>query len=145
MLKACHTCRSERAPSASQHPFSHSISSVHSTLPNVTPPLTSRNPRERMFALLVVTFPSHMPWVLTIQYSTKEFKPHTRTHHVVIIVLVVIIAMLTLCYSITSHVTLILFYHAFMLILHNSLIITCTLVVTSMILRSVECIFKSYS
>ena len=33
----------------------------------------------------------------------KEFKPHACTHHGVI---VVIIAMLTLCYIITSHATL---------------------------------------
>ena len=40
-------------------------------------------------------------------------------HHVVI---VVIIAMLTLCYSIMSHAALIIFYRAFMLTLHKSLI-----------------------
>ena len=35
-----------------------------------------------------VSFPSIMGFViLTIEYTTKEFKPHTRTHHAVIIVL----------------------------------------------------------
>ena len=46
---------------------------------------------------------------------------HAHTHHVDINVIIVIIAMLTLCYSIMLHATLILLYHAFMLTLHNSL------------------------
>jgi uncharacterized membrane protein len=49
----------------------------------------------------------------------KEIKPHVRTHHVVT---VVIFNLLTLCYSIMSHITLILYYHASMLILQTSLI-----------------------
>ena len=55
-------------------------------------------------------------------FDTKEFKPHTHMHYVVIIVIIAIIAMLTLCYSIMSHATLILFYHAPMLTLSKSLI-----------------------
>jgi hypothetical protein len=55
--------------------------------------------------------PSHISWGLTLKVSTKGFKPHTRTHHVVIIVIIVIITMLTLCYSIMSHATLIIYYH----------------------------------
>ena len=47
--------------------------------------------------------------------------------------------MLTLCNSTTSHATLNAFYHASMLTVHNSLIITCTLVATSMIVQSSEC------
>ena len=43
-------------------------------------------------------------------------------HHVVIIVIIDIIAMLTLCYSIMLHATLVLFYHASMLAPQNSLI-----------------------
>ena len=57
-----------------------------------------------------------------LNYTTKEFKPHARTHHVIIIVIIVTIAMLTLCYTIMSHATLVLFYHVSMLTLHNSLI-----------------------
>jgi hypothetical protein len=52
-------------------------------------------------------------------FHNKEFKPHDRTHHDVIIVIIVIIVMLTLCYSKMSHATLILYYHAFMLTLHT--------------------------
>ena len=56
-------------------------------------------------------------------------------YHVVIIVTIIIIAILILHYSIMSHATLIFFYHISMLTLH----ITCTLIVTSMILWSLEC------
>ena len=49
----------------------------------------------------------------------KEYKPHVRTHHVVIIVIIIV---LPLCHSVMSHVTLILFHHASMFTLHNSLI-----------------------
>ena len=55
-------------------------------------------------------------------FDTKEFKPHTRTHHIVIIVIIGIIAMLTLCYSIMSSATLVLLYHTPMSTLLNSLI-----------------------
>ena len=63
---------------------------------------------------------------IDMKITTKNFKPHNRTHHVDIIVISVIIIMLTLCYFIIPHATLILFYHAIMLTLHNS-IISCTL------------------
>ena len=56
-------------------------------------------------------------------------------HHVVNIITVVIIAMLTLYYSIALHVRLISFYHISMLTLH----IMCTLVVTNVMLWSIEC------
>ena len=46
-----------------------------------------------------------------------EFKPQVHTHHDVIIITIVTIAMLTLCQSILSHATLILFYHTSMLTL----------------------------
>jgi hypothetical protein len=52
-------------------------------------------------------------------------------HHVVIIIVIVIITMLTLCDSIMSYATQILFYHASMLTVHKLLNITCTLVATS--------------
>ena len=68
----------------------------------------------------------------------KKFKPHTRTHHVVVIV---ILAMLTLCYSIMSHATLVLYYHAFMLTLHASLMSCALAVTTYMILGRLECIY----
>ena len=48
---------------------------------------------------------------------TKKFKPHACTHHVDII------AMLTLCYSIMSYATLILYHHISMLTLQTSLIL----------------------
>ena len=57
--------------------------------------------------LLFVTFPSHILWVLTLHNLPETFKPFARTHNVVIIVIIVVIAMLTLCYSIMSHATLI--------------------------------------
>ena len=41
-------------------------------------------------------------------------------HHDIIVVIIVIMATLTLKYSIMSHATLILFYHASMLTLQNS-------------------------
>ena len=74
-------------------------------------------------------------WGLALGESTKEFTPHTCTHHVVIIV--IIIAMLTFCYSIMSYTTLILYYHAYMLTLRASL--TCTLVATYVMLGRLEC------
>ena len=40
-------------------------------------------------------------------------------HHVVIIIMIV---MLTMCYSVLSHATLILYYHASMLTLHTFII-----------------------
>ena len=80
---------------------------------NVTPSLIYRNPREQMFlhkiSLLIVMFPFHISWALTLKLATKKFKAHAHTHHVVIIV---IITMLTLCYFIMSHVSPSLFDHA---------------------------------
>ena len=57
-----------------------------------------------------------------IKKIIKEFikKPHSRMHQVVIIVNIVDVATLTLCYSIMSHATLILFYHPYMLTIPNS-------------------------
>ena len=85
------------------------------------PSFISPNPREWMcsvqISLLVVTFPSHISWVLTSKESTKEFKPYAPTHHVVVIV---ITSRLTSCYSITSQTTLIFYYHASLLTLHTS-------------------------
>ena len=72
---------------------------IHPDLRDVTPSLIPLNPSEQMCSVqisLLVTFPSYISWVFTLKYSTKEFKPHARTHHVVIIV---IIAVLTLCDS----------------------------------------------
>ena len=63
-------------------------------------------------------FPSHISWALTL---SKFFKPHAHTHHIVIIVIVDIDAVLTLCYSKMSHATLIFFYHTTILTLQNSL------------------------
>ena len=61
-------------------------------------------------------FPSHISQVLTIKWTTKEFKQHAHTHHIVII------AMLTLCYSIMLYATLILFYYASVLTPQNPVI-----------------------
>ena len=52
----------------------------------------------------------------------KNLNHYVHTYHVVIMIVIVIIALLTSCYSIISHVTLILFYHASILTLQNSLI-----------------------
>jgi hypothetical protein len=58
----------------------------NATLRNVTLSLVSPSPRERMYSvqisLLVVTF--HISWDLTIESSANYFKPHIRTHHIVI-------------------------------------------------------------
>ena len=61
-------------------------------------------------------------------------------HHVVIIVIIVIVAMLTLRYSIMSHATLFIFYHASILKLHNSLISCALWLPQNVILWSLECI-----
>jgi hypothetical protein len=82
-------------------------------------------------------FPSHISWILTFKKTTQEFKSRACMHHVVIIVNIVIIAVVTLCYSIMSHVTLVLFYHASMLTPQNSFI-SQHLVATSVILWSVQ-------
>ena len=52
--------------------------------------------------------------------------------------MIVIVVMLTFCYFIMPHATLILFYHASMLTLHNSLISHVLLVATSVTLPSLE-------
>ena len=70
-----------------------------------------------LISFLVITCPSHISHVLKLTKTIKEFKPHARMHHVVI---VVIIVTLTLYSSITSHATLILLYYATMLTLHSS-------------------------
>ena len=53
--------------------------------------------------------------------SNKEFKPHARMHHVVVLEIVVIIVMLTLNYFSMSRITLILYYHTTMLTMYTSL------------------------
>ena len=92
-------------------------------------------------SLLVVTFASHISWVLTLKKTTKEFKAHTHMHHVVIIITIIIfiIVMLTLCYSIMSHAILILFFdRTSMLTLDISLMSHALWVPTSIILRNLE-------
>ena len=75
---------------------------------------------------------SHISHVLIFKRTTKEFRPHAQTHHIVIIVIVVIIAMPTLCHSIMSHATLIIFDHACMLTLQTYLgSVQCTLFLQS--------------
>ena len=75
----------------------------------VTPSLISRNPREQKFfieiSLLGVTFPfPYTSQVLTLKFNHQRIQT-TRSHgSFVIIVFIVIIAMLTLCHSIMSHV-----------------------------------------
>jgi hypothetical protein len=63
-----------------------------------------------------------LPYIMgfDIEINHQKFKWDVHTHHVVII------AMLTLCYSTMSHVTLTLFHHAFMLTLFKS-VISCAL------------------
>ena len=57
-------------------------------------------------------------------YHQSSSKLHARMHHdVAIDVIMVVIVMLTLCYSMMSHVTIVTHvYHTFMFTLHNSLI-----------------------
>ena len=65
--------------------------------------------------LIIATFTFHISQVLTLKMTHCKIKPHACVHHVVIIEL------LTLCYSIIPHATLILYYHASMLTLQTSL------------------------
>ena len=81
-----------------------------------------QNPRKWIKShSLLPCFPPIYHKFLTSKKITKAFTPHTCMHYVVIIVISVIIVMLTLYNSTVSH-TLILFYHASMFKLHNSLI-----------------------
>jgi hypothetical protein len=80
---------------------------------------------------------NHKFWLVVIH---QRIQTTCSTHHIVITVLVIIIVLLTLCYSIMSHIRLVLYYHASMSALHTSLIIMCTLVATCMLLRRLECI-----
>ena len=79
-----------------------------------------------------------------IRVIHQEFKPHACTHHVVIIVINVINAMLILCYSIMSHATLILFLSCIQINTIYLLNITCTLVATCMLLGRLDCTFDEY-
>ena len=58
-----------------------------------------------------------LPYIMGFDAPNNSNHTLIVKHHVVI---VVISATLTLCYSVMSHGTLILFYHAFMLTLHKS-------------------------
>ena len=80
---------------------------------------------------------SHFP--LTCHGFWHLNNPPKNSNHVYHIVIIVNIAMLTLYYSIMSHVTPILYYHAFMLNIAHLLNVTCTLVTTCMILGGLEC------
>ena len=51
----------------------------------------------------------HLSPYCHIELSTKEFKAHAHMNHIVFVVNIVIITMLSLCYSIMSYVTLILY------------------------------------
>lgn len=51
--------------------------------------------------------------IMSSKKSTEKIKPHAHTHYIVIN------AMLTFCYSIISHVTILLYYHAFILTLQT--------------------------
>ena len=63
-------------------------------------------------------------------------KPHTYTYHIIIII---ITAMSTLCYSIISHTTLILYYHTSMFTLPTSFISCAILIASGVILEKFEC------
>ena len=118
------------------------------TLRNVTPSLVSETLSNGVFSSnLPPCFHIFLSYItyfdIKIIHLIKEFKPHAHTHHVVIIVIIVIIAMLTLCYSVMSHVALILYYHVSMLTKTTCLLnITCTLVATGVILGGIECTMK---
>ena len=91
-------------------------------------------------SLLVVTSPPHISsWVSTLNYSTKDFQSHARTHYVVIIVIVAIVAMLTLydSPSFTQHTKLLSSrIHVNPADLLNNM---CTLVATNVTLGKLEC------
>ena len=67
-----------------------------------------------------------LPYITGFGHSNEPLqntnKPHARAHHAIIIAILVITAMSTLCNSKISHTTLILFHHAPILTLYNSLI-----------------------
>ena len=71
--------------------------------------------------------------------SIQTARLHACTHHVVVIVINVIVAMLTLWYFIVSHATTIFFLSCIYVNTTKLLHIMCTLVVTSVILQSLEC------
>ena len=82
----------------------------------------------RLHSLLSLFPPIHHKF-LTLKYTTKDIKLYARTHHIVIIVILIVLFHNVTCYTHSllsrSHVNISKFLH-----------ITCTLVVTSMILWS---------
>ena len=96
---------------------------VHLNLPKMTLSLSYPETLGSGCAQLYIPSCRHisLPYItiFAIKIVIYEFKPHDCMHHVLIIV---IISMLTLCYFIISHATLIIYYQAFMLTLHTSLI-----------------------
>ena len=95
-------------------------------------------------SLLMVTFPSHTSRTSTLKQSTKEFKPHARTHHIIVIVNIVIIATMSLCHSLMSRATLILYLSRIHSNTVNLLNVMCTLVATYVILESLEFTLNTY-
>ena len=84
--------------------------------PNVTPSLISR-----VLSLNLTRCHVSFPYIMGFDITINHQRIQTTSSHA-LLVIVVIIAMLTLCYSIISHTTLILFYQTSMLALQNSLI-----------------------
>ena len=97
------------------------------TFCNVTPSLISWNTRERMCSVEISLLCCHtsLSYIIgsdiKIIHSRKQttWSHWSRCHHCIIII--IIIAILTLCYSIMSCATLIIYYHTSMLTLHTCL------------------------
>jgi hypothetical protein len=90
-------------------------------------PLNSLKSTSLMLLLLLHPETPHdhvsFPYITGFDISLNLRRIQTtrsRTHHIVIIVIIVIVVLLILCYFITSHVTVILFYHASMRTLQHS-------------------------
>ena len=75
-----------------------------------------------------------------IKINDQRIQTTSSHDHVVNIKIIFIIVILTLCYFKLKHISLIFFYHACMLNATKLLDITSTLVATSVIVWSLECI-----
>jgi hypothetical protein len=74
-----------------------------------------------------------LSYITDFDIKIKHKRIETTHSHCHPLLFIVVIAMLTLCYSIMSHATLILFYHAYIHVINTTktiLRITCTLVAT---------------
>ena len=114
----------------------------HINLLNLIHSLICLNPREWMFSVKSHSLLSHAPLIyhggLTLKSTTREFQPHARTHHVVIVHCHYCNAGFMLFHDVICYTNSLLSpTHVNTIKILN---IMCTLVATSMMLWSLECI-----